>query len=266
MQTPRSSLAGKSRQHTRVDGSASRLPRRSTNLAHLVCIYNHYSTIVDGLVAAPTEAMGLSTPVLRAIRRKGYRLPTPIQRKAMPLILQGDDVVGMARTGSGKTAAFVIPLVHRYATMPQQRCHNNTTTTPLVNVEGVVYTGRARACHTHPSHAPSCAVDNNCTRPCNRLAAHVPASAARAVVLSPTRELALQTFQVWNVHGHTTCTTARVLPPPTHTHTHIRNGIDVCVTQPRGCHQRPRLNMATEMHGYNHALVAWKHGDSKQTP
>lgn len=61
-----------------------------------------------------TEAMGLSTPVLRAIRRKGYRLPTPIQRKAMPLILQGDDVVGMARTGSGKTAAFVIPLVHRY--------------------------------------------------------------------------------------------------------------------------------------------------------
>ncbi len=58
--------------------------------------------------------MGLSEPVLRAIRRKGYRLPTPIQRKAMPIILQGDDVVGMARTGSGKTAAFAIPLVHKY--------------------------------------------------------------------------------------------------------------------------------------------------------
>lgn len=57
--------------------------------------------------------MGLSEAVLKAIRRKGYRLPTPIQRKSMPLILQGLDVVGMARTGSGKTAAFVIPLVEK---------------------------------------------------------------------------------------------------------------------------------------------------------
>lgn len=51
--------------------------------------------------------------MLRAIKRKGYRLPTPIQRKTMPLILQGLDVVGMARTGSGKTAAFVIPMFEK---------------------------------------------------------------------------------------------------------------------------------------------------------
>jgi ATP-dependent RNA helicase DDX54/DBP10 len=57
--------------------------------------------------------MGLSEAVLRGIRRKGYRLPTPIQRKAVPLALQGADVVGMARTGSGKTAAFVLPLIER---------------------------------------------------------------------------------------------------------------------------------------------------------
>ena len=50
------------------------------------------------------ESMGLGVPVLRAIKRKGYRLPTPIQRRAMPLIMQGVDLVGMARTGSGKTA------------------------------------------------------------------------------------------------------------------------------------------------------------------
>ena len=50
------------------------------------------------------DSMGLSIPVLRAIKRKGYRLPTPIQRRAMPLIMQGVDLVGMARTGSGKTA------------------------------------------------------------------------------------------------------------------------------------------------------------------
>lgn len=71
------------------------------------------------LTAAPlntscsTESMGLSIPVLRAIKRKGFRLPTPIQRRAMPLILQGVDMIGMARTGSGKTAAFVIPMVEK---------------------------------------------------------------------------------------------------------------------------------------------------------
>ena len=57
--------------------------------------------------------MGLSPEILRGIKRKGYRLPTPIQRRALPLALSGQDVVGMARTGSGKTAAFVVPLLER---------------------------------------------------------------------------------------------------------------------------------------------------------
>lgn len=63
------------------------------------------------------EAMGLSVPILKAIKRKGFQLPTPIQRKTIPLILQGVDVVGMARTGSGKTGAFVIPLIERRASL-----------------------------------------------------------------------------------------------------------------------------------------------------
>ena len=57
--------------------------------------------------------MGLSAMILKGIRRKGYQLPTPIQRKAIPLMLEGQDLVGMARTGSGKTAAFVIPILER---------------------------------------------------------------------------------------------------------------------------------------------------------
>lgn len=61
----------------------------------------------------PAETLGLSSVILRGIKRKGYSLPTPIQRKAMPAILEGNDVVGMARTGSGKTAAFVIPLLEK---------------------------------------------------------------------------------------------------------------------------------------------------------
>jgi len=58
-----------------------------------------------------TESMGLSPWLLRNIRRKGYRLPTPIQRRSIPLVLSGGDVIAMARTGSGKTAAFVIPML-----------------------------------------------------------------------------------------------------------------------------------------------------------
>jgi ATP-dependent RNA helicase DDX54/DBP10 len=57
------------------------------------------------------QAMGLNTALLKAITRKGFSVPTPIQRKAVPLILDRQDVVGMARTGSGKTAAFVIPMI-----------------------------------------------------------------------------------------------------------------------------------------------------------
>lgn len=45
--------------------------------------------------------------------RKGYKQPTPIQRKAIPPILEGHDVVAMSRTGSGKTAAFVVPMLQK---------------------------------------------------------------------------------------------------------------------------------------------------------
>ncbi|AEO66812.1 uncharacterized protein THITE_2115255 [Thermothielavioides terrestris NRRL 8126] len=87
------------------------------------------------------QAMGLNANLLRAITRKGFSVPTPIQRKTIPLILERRDVVGMARTGSGKTAAFVIPMIER-------------------------------------------------------LKAHSARVGARALILSPSRELALQTLKV----------------------------------------------------------------------
>ncbi|ELQ41079.1 ATP-dependent RNA helicase DBP10 [Pyricularia oryzae Y34] len=92
------------------------------------------------------QAMGLNPSLLQAITRKGFAVPTPIQRKSIPLILDRRDVVGMARTGSGKTAAFVIPMIER-------------------------------------------------------LRAHSARVGARALIMSPSRELALQTLKVVKEFG-----------------------------------------------------------------
>src|ERR1700730_4293771 len=95
------------------------------------------------------QALGLNINLLKAITRKGYSVPTPIQRKTIPLILNDKDVVGMARTGSGKTAAFIVPMIEK-------------------------------------------------------LKAHSSRVGARALVMSPSRELALQTLQVVKEMGRGT--------------------------------------------------------------
>ena len=59
------------------------------------------------------QSMGLSHAVFKGVIRRGYKIPTPIQRKTIPLALDGKDLVAMARTGSGKTAAFLIPLLEK---------------------------------------------------------------------------------------------------------------------------------------------------------
>ena len=61
------------------------------------------------------EQMNLIRPILRAIREVGYTEPTPIQQKTVPPVLQGKDVLGCAQTGTGKTAAFALPILQRIA-------------------------------------------------------------------------------------------------------------------------------------------------------
>jgi ATP-dependent RNA helicase RhlE len=69
--------------------------------------------------------LGLAEQLLKALSAEGYTTPTPIQAQAIPPILQGRDLLGAAQTGTGKTAAFALPLLHRLLNNPrrmQMRC------------------------------------------------------------------------------------------------------------------------------------------------
>lgn len=65
--------------------------------------------------------LGLAEPIVRALDSRGYADPTPIQRQAIPALLEGRDLLGIAQTGTGKTAAFSLPSLHRLASDPKAR-------------------------------------------------------------------------------------------------------------------------------------------------
>jgi ATP-dependent RNA helicase RhlE len=98
------------------------------------------------------DEFGLSPDILRAVRDQGYEVPTPIQAQAIPLVAAGRDVMGRAQTGTGKTAAFALPILERL------RAHSNTSFSPA----------------RHP---------------------------VRALVLAPTRELAVQVYDSFRTYG-----------------------------------------------------------------
>ena len=66
------------------------------------------------------ELLGLAPELIDAIRDAGYREPTPIQAQAIPLALRGRDLIGLAQTGTGKTAAFTLPIVQRLLGGPRR--------------------------------------------------------------------------------------------------------------------------------------------------
>lgn len=106
------------------------------------------------------QSLGLSPAVYRGVtQRLGFRLPTPVQRKALPVILTGVDAVVMARTGSGKTAAFLIPLLER---LLASSSNSSSSTMPMMMQQ------------------------------------QGGQSSVRGVILSPTRELSVQTLRVFN--------------------------------------------------------------------
>jgi len=129
--------------------------------------------------------LGLAEPLLRSVGTEGYSVPTPIQTKAIPHVLAGRDLLGCAQTGTGKTAGFALPILHR-----------------LAGAEGQDR-GRGRR--------------------------------IRALVLSPTRELAAQIADSFRVYGrytglrHTVVYGGVSQRPQTQA---LRNGVDILVATP----------------------------------
>ena len=65
--------------------------------------------------------LGLAEPLLRALEAANYTVPTPIQARTIPALLQGRDVLGIAQTGTGKTAAFALPMLQHLSRLPRAR-------------------------------------------------------------------------------------------------------------------------------------------------
>jgi len=67
------------------------------------------------------EQFSLDSRLVKGVKGMGYEDPTPIQEQAIPVVLSNRDVMGIAQTGTGKTAAFVLPILHRLTRGPRHR-------------------------------------------------------------------------------------------------------------------------------------------------
>ncbi|MDY7395448.1 DEAD/DEAH box helicase [Aureibaculum sp. 2210JD6-5] len=128
--------------------------------------------------------LGIVEPILKALNQKGYTHPTPIQEQAIPILLKGKDLMGCAQTGTGKTAAFAIPII--------QHIYNN----------------------------------NQNGKRSNKI---------KALIVTPTRELAIQIFDNFKIYGKNTGIKCNVIfggvkqNPQTAA---LRQGVDVLVATP----------------------------------
>ncbi len=94
-------------------------------------VHKHSAEVPAAKAQTPAGVFALLLPALqRAVAEEGYTTPTPIQEKSIPSLLEGRDLLGCAQTGTGKTAAFVLPILQRLANSP--RPHGNTRPRVLI--------------------------------------------------------------------------------------------------------------------------------------
>ncbi|MBL8363152.1 MAG: DEAD/DEAH box helicase [Rubrivivax sp.] len=144
--------------------------------------------------------LGLAEPLLRAVREQGYETPTPIQAQAIPAVLRGGDLMAGAQTGTGKTAGFTLPLLHRLAADKALR-------------------------EAAPASAPATGAPRG---PRGR-------TPIRALILTPTRELAAQVEESVRTYGKHLPLTSMVMFGGVGMQPQIdrlRRGVDILVATP----------------------------------
>lgn len=144
------------------------------------------------------KALSLSAHILQTLEAEGYSMPTPIQAQAIPHILAGKDVMGVAQTGTGKTAAFAVPIIHR-----------------LLDSANKIH-----GAGEQPSEA------HNVAKAARKI---------RALILTPTRELAGQIEESFKTYGRGTSLRQTVLYGGVSAHWQIKalfHGVDVLVATP----------------------------------
>ncbi len=123
--------------------------------------------------------LDLPEPILRALSDVGYETPTEIQARAIPPALEGRDLIGRAQTGTGKTAAFAIPILVRLSQAPVRAAQGEPQQAPEAEPPK----------HGRPPHHP------------HRKSHDGPSRAVRSLILTPTRELALQIEESFKEYG-----------------------------------------------------------------
>ena len=129
------------------------------------------------------ESLNIIEPILRSLKEEGYTLPTPIQEQAIPIVLKGNDLIGCAQTGTGKTAAFAVPILQ------------------LLSINKTFDKKRK----------------------------------IRSLIVTPTRELAIQideSFKAYGRHTGLTCTVVFGGVNQNPQTSALRNGVDVLVATP----------------------------------
>ncbi|MGV3528126.1 MAG: DEAD/DEAH box helicase [Flavisolibacter sp.] len=129
------------------------------------------------------EQLGLAAPLLKALQKEGYSNPTPIQQQAIPHALKKKDILGLAQTGTGKTAAFALPILHALSQNADPKGYRHT----------------------------------------------------RALILTPTRELAVQIGESFEAYGRFTGLKHEVIFGGVSQHPQtlaLRNGVDVLIATP----------------------------------
>jgi len=129
------------------------------------------------------DLLNIIEPILRSIKEEGYTIPTPIQEQAIPIILRGTDLIGCAQTGTGKTAAFAVPILQLLSS--------------------------------------SRSIDRK--------------RKIRSLVVTPTRELAIQieeSFKAYGRHTGLTCTVVFGGVNQNSQTSSLRNGVDILVATP----------------------------------